>query len=134
MIRKILAVLGGLFSGGLMISLVEMVAHQLHPVPAGMKMDDLAAMAEHAGKAPLSAQIVVLIGYALGAITAGYISTIIAKDAKKIYALICAALFFVSTIINLSMIPTPVWFWIIALLLWTPLALFGYKLASRKNQ
>lgn len=134
MIRKILAVLGGLVSGGIVISLVEMIARLLHPVPVGMKMDDMTAMAEHASKAPLSAQIVVLIAYALGAITAGYISTIIAKDGKKIYALICAALFFISTIINLYMIATPVWFWIIALLLWAPLALFGYQLASRKNQ
>lgn len=133
MLRKILAVLGGLVSGSLVISLVEMIARQLHPVPAGMKMDDLAAMAEHAGKAPLSAQIVVLIGYALGAITAGYIATLIAKDEKKIYALLCAALFFISTIINLSMIATPVWFWVIALLLWTPLALFGYKLALKNK-
>lgn len=133
MIRKILAVLGGLVSGGIVISLVEMVARMLHPLPAGIKMDDMAALAEHASKAPLSAQIVVLIGYALGAITAGYISTLIAKDGNKIYAVICAALFFIATIINLSMIVTPVWFWVIALLLWTPLALFGHKLALRTN-
>lgn len=132
MIRKILAVLGGLVSGGIVISLVEMVARQLHPLPAGIKMDDLAAMAEHASKAPLSAQIAVLMGYVLGAITAGYVSTIIAKDGKKTYALLCAVLFLLATIINLSMIPTPIWFWIIALLLWIPLALFGHRFASKK--
>ena len=133
MIRKILAVIGGLVSGGVVITLVEMVARQLHPVPEGVKMDDLAAMAEHAGKTPLSAQIAVLVGYALGAITAGYISTVIAKDGKKIYAVICAALLFIATIANLSMIETPVWFWVIALLLWTPLAILGHRLAARTN-
>lgn len=133
MVRKILAVLGGLVSGGIVISLVEMVARQLHPLPATIKIDDFAALAEHASKAPLSAQIAVLIGYALGAITAGFVSTIIAKDGKKIYAIICAVFFLASTIINLSMIATPIWFWVIALLLWIPLSLLGHRLASRKT-
>ncbi|MFY0482396.1 hypothetical protein ACI6PS_07295 [Flavobacterium sp. PLA-1-15] len=132
MIRKILAVIGGLVAGGIVITLVEMVARQLHPFPEGIKMDDFAALAEHASKAPLSAQIAILVGYALGAITAGFVATIIAKDGKKIYATICASLFIISTIINLSMIETPIWFWIIALLLWIPLAHLGHRLASKK--
>lgn len=133
MIRKILAVIGGLVSGGIVITLVEMIARQLHPLPEGIKMDDFAALAEHASKAPLVAQIAILIGYALGAMTAGFVATIIAKDGKKIYALIGAILFIISTVINLSMIETPIWFWIIALLLWVPLALFGNRLASKKG-
>lgn len=134
MIRKILAIISGLISGGIVISLVEMVAQQLHPLPTGIKMDDFAALAEHASKTPLPAQITVLIGYVLGATTAGFVSTIIAKDGKKVYALICAILFLLATIVNLSMIATPIWFWIIALLLWIPLVLLGHRLATKKSQ
>ena len=75
----------------------------------------------------------VIIGYALGALVSGFIATKISKDGKPTAALICGIIFLVFTIYNMTVLPTPIWFWVLGILVWT-LVLAGYRLALNKKQ
>jgi len=128
MIRKILAVIGGLVAGAIVVSLVEMLSSSFYPLPDGVNMGDYAAMIEHAKNAPLISKIIVIVGWGLAAIAAGAIATLIARNGKNIYAVICAVIFLAFSVFNMFMIPSPVWFWILGTVVWIPLSLLGHKI------
>ncbi|WBV61223.1 hypothetical protein PFY12_03660 [Chryseobacterium camelliae] len=133
MLKRILAVIGGIVAGSLTVAAVEMLGHYLYPLPAGMKSDDMEAMKEYIPNAPFMALFFVIIAYALAALVVGFVSTKIANDGKNKYAIIGGVIFVIITIINLAMLPTPVWFWVLGIAVWG-LVLAGYKLALNKNK
>lgn len=131
--RRILAVVGGLLTGAICISLMEMLGHFLYPLPAGVKTTDVEAFKAYVSTLPFAALLLVLVGYSLGAVVSGFISTKIANDGKSRYAIICGVFFLLATVYNMYMLPTPIWFWILGIVLWG-LVLIGYKLALNNNK
>lgn len=132
MLRKILAVVCGIISGSLLVGLIEQINHRLYPFPKGFHQDNMVAFKEYISALPVTGLLMVILGYALGAIAAGFISTKIAKSGKKTYALICGGIFLLFTIYNMIVLPTPVWFWFLGIAVWG-LVLVGYQLALQKN-
>lgn len=133
MIKRILAVLGGLFFGVITITIVEKLGNYLFPRTAGIKDNDMEALKQYVETAPLMALLFVILGYALGAFVAGFSSTKIAGDGKKTYAMICGIIFLLQGIYMMYILPTPIWFWILGIAVWG-LVLAGYKLALNKKQ
>ncbi len=133
MIRKIAAVVVGILLTSLVVGLVQQLGHYLYPLPAGTDPNDPEAIKKYVENAPFLAVFFVIISYAVGAFTGGFVSTKIANDGKKIYALIIGVLFLFTSIYMMVTIPSPIWFWILGIAVWS-LVLVGYKLALNKNQ
>ena len=131
MLKKILAVPAGLFAGGIGIFLIQTLDHKLYPLPEGMNPNDMEAMKAYVASAPFMALFFVILSYAVGALVSGYISTLVAGDNKKIYAVICGVIFLLQSIYMMSSLPTPIWFWILGILVWA-LVLLGYRLGAKK--
>lgn len=132
MLRVILGVVGGIIAGSLCIWGVETLNHILHPYPAGMKANDMEAFKSYIENLPFLGKFMVIVGYAVGALVSGFVSTKIAKNGKPTAAVICGLIFLSFTIYNMMVLPTPIWFWILGILVWT-LVLAGYRLASPKK-
>lgn len=126
--RKVLAVLAGILTGMIAISLVQMLGHYLYPEPEGLDTNDLNQLAEYVKTAPFMALFFVVLSYAFGALSSGFVSTKIANDGKQIYAIICGIVFLIISIFMMSSLPTPIWFWILGILSWL-LIFVGWKLA-----
>lgn len=133
MIRKIAAVVVGILLTSLVVGLVQQLGHYLYPLPAGTDPNDSEAIKKYVENAPFLAVFFVIISYAAGAFTGGFVSTKIANDGKKIYALIIGVLFLFTSIYMMVTIPSPIWFWILGIAVWS-LVLVGWKLALKKNQ
>lgn len=133
MIRKIAAVVVGILLTSLVVGLVQQLGHYLYPLPAGTDPNDPEAIKKYVENAPFLAVFFVIISYAAGAFTGGFVSTKIANDGKKIYALIIGVLFLFTSIYMMVTIPSPIWFWILGIAVWS-LVLVGWKLALKKNQ
>lgn len=133
MIRKIAAVVVGILLTSLVVGLVQQLGHYLYPLPAGTDPNDPEAIKKYVENAPFMAVFFVIISYAAGAFTGGFVSTKIANDGKKIYALIIGVLFLFTSIYMMVTIPSPIWFWILGIAVWS-LVLVGWKLALKKNQ
>lgn len=130
MLRKIFAVVGGIVVMNLIIFLIESIEHLMYPLPKGMDYKDKEAFAKYVESLPITAMLIIVFGYAFGAFAAGFVSTRIAKDGKKIYALICGIFLLAAIIFNFMMIPTPIWMWVLGVL--TPLLVFaGHKVALK---
>lgn len=132
MLRIILGVIAGIIAGSICVWGVETLNHILHPYPAGMKANDMEAFKSYIENLPFLGKFMVILGYALGALFSGFISTKIAKNGKPTAAIICGLIFLSFTIYNMIVLPTPIWFWVFGILVWG-LVLAGYKLALSKK-
>ncbi|UFH31917.1 hypothetical protein LNP04_18425 [Chryseobacterium sp. C-71] len=132
MLRTILGVIAGIIAGSVCVWGVETLNHILHPYPAGMKANDMEAFKSYIENLPFLGKFMVIVGYALGALVSGFISTKIAKNGKPTAAIICGVIFLSFTIYNMVVLPTPIWFWVLGILVWG-LVLVGYRLALSKK-
>lgn len=127
--KKVLAVIAGLLLGGILMTLVQMLGHQIYPQPEGMDPNDMNQLSEYVESAPFMALFFVIISYAVAAFSSGYLATVIAGDQKKLYALICGVIFLVQSIYMMQSLPTPLWFWVLGIVVWA-LVLVGYQIGK----
>jgi len=133
MLKKILAVFAGVIVASICIWAVETLNHIMYPYPEGMKPNDMESFKSYVETLPFLGRFMVIVGYAVGALVSGFIATKVSKDGKPTAALICGIIFLVFTIYNMTVLPTPIWFWVLGILVWT-LVLAGYKLALNKKE
>ncbi|MCX8523943.1 hypothetical protein OF897_08400 [Chryseobacterium formosus] len=132
MLRNILAVFAGIIAGSICIWGVETLNHLLYPFPKGMKPDNMEGFKNYIETLPFLGKFMVIVGYALGALVSGFIATKVSRSEKPNSAIICGVIFLCFTIYNMSVLPTPAWFWALGILVWG-LVLVGYKLALNKK-
>lgn len=122
MTRKVLAVIAALVAGSLAITVVETIAHQF--IPPG-PVDPRSRLPLN--PPTVSMMMTVIVGWAVGALVAGFTATKIARagygPAVSVGLLLTGA-----GLAMLMMIPSPVWFWIVGLGQFVPMALLGFRL------
>ena len=124
MLRTIIAIPAGLIVGGIVISIVQIAAITVLPLPEGVPTDR--ALIEP-GDIPAVNMTFVLIAWAAGAFVGGGIAARVARQAKRRLALIVGAFFLIAGIYNMIAIPSPLWFWVVGILLFLPSAHLGAR-------
>lgn len=132
MLRIILGAIVGIIAGTVCVWGVETINHILYPYPVGMKANDMEAFKLYIEKLPFLGKFLVIVGYAFGALVSGFVATKISKNEKPTAAIIGGLIFLSFTIYNMVVLPTPIWFWVLGILVWG-LVLVGYKLALSKK-
>jgi hypothetical protein len=79
--------------------------------------------------APIGAFMVVIAGWFLGSLAGGWATARLAPRASVAHGLVLGALLTVAGVANNLMIPPPLWFWIVSLLVLMPAAYLGARLA-----
>ena len=129
--KKIFAVLMGIISGSITLSITDRVMTMIYPLPDYIYTTDKAALAEHYINTPVSAFAVMVAGWAAGGFIAGMLSTWLAPVLKPTYAYFCGLIFLCATIFYLLTNPGgPWWLWIAGILTWLPMAHIGFKTAA----
>ncbi|NOU45444.1 MAG: hypothetical protein HOO86_00090 [Bacteroidales bacterium] len=128
MIRNILAILSGIVFGMLAIGIFESIGHTLFPVP-----QDIMQTAENQDTEALFALIspqmllFVLLAYLLGSFFGGLITSLISK--RIMSSIITGGVIMLGGVINLFMIPHPMWFILVSFVVFIPFAFIaGYWL------
>jgi hypothetical protein len=125
--RGIAATVAGVLLAGLTIAGVEWLGHRLYPPPAGLKADDLEAMAAHVAAMPIGALLFVLLAWLLGVFLGGLLAALVAGRRPRLYAGVIAAVILLGAIANFAMIPHPAWFMALAVI---SLPLVGFAAAG----
>lgn len=133
MLRRILAVLAGLIAGSICITGVENIGHYLYPPPAEVGTGDMNVLKVYASEAPFMALFFIILGYALAAVASGFTASKISKYGKPAAAVICGIIFLLMTIYMMVSLPTPIWFWILGILVWG-LVFVGHQLALKTKK
>ena len=133
-VRSILAVVFGFVAASAIMLVVESInGHVLYPElgQLGAGMTDREQIRALLATAPVGAFVVVIIGWTLGSFAGGFVATWIGKQAPYRHALNLGVLLTLAGIANNLMVPPPLWFWIVGLLVFIPAACAGARLVPR---
>lgn len=133
MLRNTLSVLAGLVTAIIVFVVAEQINHQLHPFPTTLELGYNQATADYMQTVPILYWLIVLGGWALGSLLAGFIIQKISSTDKSILPLIAGVILTLSSIANLFAIKHPIWFSVFAVVMFIPLVSLGNSLAKKKN-
>jgi hypothetical protein len=135
-LRGILAVVAGFIVASVVMMAVEWTNGRfLHPELGRLAegVTDREVLRGLIAGAPVSALLVVIVGWALGSLSGGCAAAWIAGRTGARHALILGLLLTSAGIANNLMIPPPLWFWIAGLIIFVPAALAGARLAPARS-
>lgn len=119
----------GIVVAWLVITLSQLLSAALYPPPPGTDLTDPAALADFINTAPVTAMGCVIAGYALAALSGGWVAARISRRHPRLAALIVGALVLLGVVLNYTMIPHPTWMLVSGVLLPVPMAWLGTRLA-----
>jgi hypothetical protein len=130
--KNILAVISGLILGSRANMLLIKISGSIIPTPNGT---DTSTMEGLISAMPLFEPkhfLFPFLAHAVGTATGTFFSTLIAKSKQRALSLIIGILFLIGGIMNVVLLPSPIWFSITDLLLaYIPMAYFGYSLGMK---
>lgn len=109
-LRYALAVIAGAVVAFAVITAVEAVSHLLFPPPAGLDFGDPEQVHAYMQTVPSAALLLVLAAWLLATFAGGWVACKIAGRHPRVFAGIIGGLILAGTLMNLVMIPHPVWF------------------------
>lgn len=132
MARTILAVLAGAVVMWLTIFALEFAGHALFPPPASLDPTQQADLAVIVAQSSSGAMAMLVVAWLAGAFTGGYTAARISRQHKRAAALTVSLLVMAGVVGMIWLVPNhPVWVSSLGLLLPIPVAMVGYRLATR---
>jgi len=126
--RKILAVVAGVILAGIITFAVQKIGHQVYPPPENLDMKNMEAMKAYVATLPMGPLLFVLLSYIVGSFAGGWLAAKIARTSQIHLPLTVGGVQLFFGLINLVMIPHPMWFAIASVIVFLPAAYFGGKL------
>jgi ABC-type nitrate/sulfonate/bicarbonate transport system permease component len=131
-VRSILAVAAGFVVACVVMMIVESINGKvLYPELGKMAegVTDRETIRKIFASAPVGSLLVVLCGWALGSLLGGAVATWMGRQPLYRHALIVGVLVTLGAIANNLMLPPPLWFWVVGVILPIPAAAAGGRLA-----
>jgi hypothetical protein len=138
-LRSVLSVFVGSIVAMVFVMAIQFVGHQLFVVPLPPDLKDPEALVDAIGnlmaegRIPLGALVAVLIAWCAGSLSGAFVAAKLATRAPRVHGLIVGAMILGSSVLNLVMLPHPIWFAVAALLFVPASAWLGATLGARRN-
>ncbi len=113
--RSIGAVVVGLTAALVFVVGVEWMGSILHPFPPGVDPSDIEACRAHVARYPAWVLLLVVLGWGLCTFVSSWLSTRIGSKRHPAHGILIGAILLTLAIVNMAMLPYPVWFWILNL-------------------
>ena len=107
--RNIAAGVAGVVIAVALVWLVEKIGHAVYPPPADLDFSDAEAMKAYIAALPLGALLFVAAAWFIGTLCGTCAACAIGTVKPMIFAMVVGGLMLVATIVNLAMIPHPMW-------------------------
>ncbi len=131
-VKNTLAVLVGLTIGGLLNGAIISISSSIIAPPDGVNVNTIEGLKAGIHLFEPKHFLVPFIAHAMGTFVGAILTTIISVTHKLKFALAIGFIFLIAGIVNVMMLPAPVWFNISDLLLaYIPTAFLAYKLANK---
>lgn len=131
-VRNVLAVILGFILGSVVNMAVIAAGHAIMPPPAGFDGTSMEGVASTIHLLRPIDFIVPFLAHALGPLVGVLVAMYIAASGRKVIAIILACLFLSGGIAANVMIPAPMWYRIVDVVLaYIPMAFLGWKLSGK---
>jgi hypothetical protein len=131
MLRNIVSVVAGIIASAVLIAIVEVISHKIYPPPTGIDFNNKEVLKELMNTMPKGALLMVILAHAIGTFGGGVVTALIATEKRIMFSAITGGVVLIMGIVNLIMLPHPVWFAIADILVYIPFAYFGALLALK---
>lgn len=133
-VRNVLAVLIGLLVGGLVNSGIIMLSSSVIPPPADADVTTMEGLKSAMHLFEPKHFIMPFLAHALGTFVGALVAALIASSHKMKFAMAIGFLFLIAGIINVFLLPAPMWFNVVDLVLaYIPMAYLGGKIGAGKS-
>jgi len=130
--NRILAILSGLILGSTFNWLFLEVGGYIIPPPAGTDLSSMEGLKSALPFFEPKHFLCLFLAHAVGTLTGALFATMIAKSKQRGMSMIIGILFLIGGIINVVMLPSPIWFSVTDLLLaYIPMAYWGYSIGMK---
>lgn len=132
--RNILAIVAGVFAGGALNMGIIMISGKIIPPPDGADVTTMEGLKASMHLFEPKHFIMPFLAHSLGTLVGAFIAAKIAMTHKMRFAIGVGCWYFLGGLINIFMLPSPLWFTIVDLgLAYIPMAYIAGKLAEKKN-
>ncbi len=133
-LKNILAVIAGVIIGGGLNMLIILISPSVIPPPEGANLTTMEGLQASMHLMEPKHFIMPFLAHALGALAGAFVTAKIAANYKMRFALGISAWFLLGGIINVVMLPSPLWFTILDLAgAYLPMGYLGGLLAEKKQ-
>jgi hypothetical protein len=130
-VRNILAVIAGIIVGSAVNMGLIMISGSIIPPPEGVDPSNMESLKSSMHLFEAKHFIFPFLAHALGTLAGAFLSALIAASHKMKFALAIGVFFLIGGIVNVFMLPSPVWFTILDLAVaYIPMAWLGSMMAS----
>jgi hypothetical protein len=135
LIRNILAVIAGIIGGSLVNMGLIMISGQVIPPPAGVDVTDMESLKSSLHLFEPRHFIFPFLAHALGTLAGAFLTSVLAAGRKMTYALGVGVFFLIGGTINVFMLPSPLWFTLLDLIVaYLPMGWLGGKLSGGRKR
>jgi hypothetical protein len=130
-LRNVLAVVLGLVIGSIVNGALIAVSGSVIPPPEGADLKTMEGLLASMHLMQPKHFVMPFLAHALGTLGGAYIAALIAATHKMKFAIAIGCLFLIGGIINVVMLPSPLWFTLLDLgVAYLPMAYLGGKIAG----
>jgi len=126
--RAVLGAVAGLVAAFVCVQIAEMITHQLYPFPPGADMHDMATIKKFVATLPLTAMLLVLAGWLIGALLGTFVAAKIGRS--RVPAYVVGVLLLCAGIANSFLIPQPAWFTAVSMVIFLAAPFAGIAMAK----
>jgi hypothetical protein len=123
-------IIGTLVAFGL-VAVIEAIGHKVYPIPPDVDISNLDQVKAYAATLPAGALVLVVAGWIIGTLGGGLAGSPLARHRAVLISGFVGALMMCATILNLVLIPHPVWMAIAAVVGIVLAAWFAGRLMRR---
>jgi hypothetical protein len=134
MLRKVAAVIAGIIAAVGIFMAFEYLNGKLYLVPPGLDPADHEAMSEYVDSLPSTALWVVLAGWMAGSFICGVLVRVISKSNDMTPAYLAGLFLMAAGIVDIFLLPHPLWFIVTGVLIFIPVTLAGHTLVKRNHK
>jgi CHASE2 domain-containing sensor protein len=133
-IKNILAIFLGIFLGGVVNMSLILVSGSVIPTPVGVDMTTIEGLRDAQHLLQPQHFVFPFLAHALGTFVGSYLAARIAANNKMVFAMAIALLNLIGGITAVALIPAPLWFDILDLLVaYLPMGYFAGKIAKQSE-
>ena len=129
--RSVIAVVLALILALALIIGIELVSSMLHPLPPGLDPGDPEVLKGHVVRYPPWVLLLAGLGWGLTTLLSAWLATRLGAQRHAAHGILVGSILLVAAIANMLMLPYPMWFWILNLVVLPASFCLGARLGNQ---